>query len=289
MWLPFALIAALLTSFLPVINKRLLRDAPVSVVAWGVNALSLPLLGLASLLLLPIPQVDGVFWLGIFSSALLNLFATLMSTQSLKLGDASLVTPFLTFNPAFTLLIAVFTLGELPTPLGVVGVLLILGGGYLLNLREIRLRWWAPFGAMVTEPAILLAIAASFIWGLTPIAEKLAIQHSYPANPPMVAFGSTAIMVALLLPGMLRQTQRPLGRIVEHRRGFLLAAAIAGVAPVFGFTAIGLGLVGYVSAIFKLSAVFSVVWAFLFLQEGDVRERLAGSALMVAGAILIAA
>ncbi len=50
MWLPLALTAAFLTSFLPIINKRLLADADVPVVAWGVNALSLPLLALASVL-----------------------------------------------------------------------------------------------------------------------------------------------------------------------------------------------------------------------------------------------
>lgn len=289
MWLFFAGTASVLTSLLPIINKRLLTDTPVSVVAWGVNAFSLPLLGLLSALLLPVPQVDGVFWLGILGSAVLNLAATLVSTQSLKLGDASLVTPFLTFNPAFTLFIATFTLKEIPSGLGAIGVLLIIAGGYLINARETRSGWWAPVKAMVTQPAILLAILASFIWGLTPIAEKVAMQHSSPANPPLVAFWSTALMALLLLPLMLRQTRQPLGHIAAHRRGFLLAATIAGVAPVFGFTAIWLGLVGYVSAIFKLSTVFSVLWAFLILREGGIQERLSGSALMIIGAVLTAA
>jgi hypothetical protein len=69
MWLPLALVAALLTSFLPIINKKLLANADVTVVAWGVNALSLPLLGLATLLLVALPSVDGVFWFGVMASA----------------------------------------------------------------------------------------------------------------------------------------------------------------------------------------------------------------------------
>ncbi|MGH2460682.1 MAG: hypothetical protein ACRDIY_17650 [Chloroflexota bacterium] len=121
MWLELALVAAFLTSFLPIVNKRLLADTPVSVVAWGVNALSLPILGFAAVVLLPLPAVDAVFWLGI------------------------------------------------------VGVALILVGGYVLNLRQLDAGWWRPFAAMLTQPAMLLAITASFIWGLTPIAEKLAI------------------------------------------------------------------------------------------------------------------
>lgn len=288
MWLYFALVAALLTSILPVINKRLLADTPVTVVAWGVNAFSLPLLGLASIVLLPIPTVDEVFWLGIAGSALLNLVATLISTQALKLGDASLVTPFLTFNPAFTLLVAAFTLDESPSNLGAVGVLVIVAGGYLLNVEEQQRRWFAPFKAMIAQPPILLAISASFIWGLTPITEKIAIQHSQPENAPLVAFGSTAVMSLLLLPLMLKQAKAPLAQIANHRRGFFIAAIIAGVAPVFGFTAIKLGLVGYVTAIFKLSTVATVVWSAFFLGEAGMRQRLTGSLVMVGGALLIA-
>jgi drug/metabolite transporter (DMT)-like permease len=287
MWLVDALIAAFLTSFLPIINKRLLADTPVSVVAWGVNALSLPLLGVAAVMPSPLPRVDAVFWLAVVGSAVLNLVATLLSTWALKLGEASLVTPVLTFNPAFTLLVAGITLKEMPTDAGIAGVMVILAGGYVLNVQEIGSGWWRPFSALVSRPAMLLAILASLVWGLTPIVEKVAIENSRPTNPPLVAFGSTALMAVFLLPLMWRQTKRPLEHLGAHRRGFVLAACIAGIAPVFGFTAISLGLVGYVSAIFKLSTVFSVVWAVALLGEGASWERLFGSGLMVLGAILI--
>lgn len=67
-----------------------------------------------------------------------------------------------------------------------------------------------------------------------------------------------------------------------------MAVLIAGVAPLFGFSAIALGLVGYVTALFKLSAVFTIVWAWLFLGEGNVRQRVLGTLVMLAGGALIA-
>jgi drug/metabolite transporter (DMT)-like permease len=286
MWLAFALAAALLTSFLPIVNKRLLADTPVAVVAWGINALSLPVLGLVALIVLPVPRVDGGFVLAVLASAVLNLIATLASTQALKLGDASLVTPLLTFNPAFTLLVGAMTLGERPSALGVAGVVVVLLGGYVLNVQEIAAGWWRPLAALVTEPAMGLAVGASFIWGLTPVAEKIAIQHAQPANPPLVAFGSTALMAVFLLPPVLR-SPRPARFIATHRRGFLVAATIAGIAPIFGFNAIAIGLVGYVSAIFKLSTVLSVIWAILVLGERATPKRLVAAGLMVVGALLI--
>ncbi len=73
-----------------------------------------------------------------------------------------------------------------------------------------------------------------------------------------------------------------------HPRALFLAGLIAGIAPLFGFTAIALGLVGYVTALFKLSAVFTIVWAWLFLGEGNIRQRVLGTLVMFVGAALIA-
>lgn len=58
--------------------------------------------------------------------------------------------------------------------------------------------------------------------------------------------------------------------------------------PSTHFTAIALGLVGYVTALFKLSAVFTIVWAWLFLGEENIRQRLFGAIVMLIGGALIA-
>ena len=68
-----------------------------------------------------------------------------------------------------------------------------------------------------------------------------------------------------------------------HPRLLLLAFLIAGIAPLFGFTALALGLVGYVTPIFKRSALFTILWAKLFLGEGQIRERLLGATVMMGG------
>ena len=63
---------------------------------------------------------------------------------------------------------------------------------------------------------------------------------------------------------------------------------LTGIAPLFGFTAVALGLVGYVTAIFKLSAVLTVLWAWWFLGEGQIRNRLIGTGVMILGGLLVA-
>ncbi|HLX58077.1 MAG TPA: DMT family transporter [Ktedonobacteraceae bacterium] len=321
MWATLALTATVLTSILPILNKQLLRDARPALVAWAINVASLPLLAIGTLFLtqctftsaldpLPLscaahwPQIDAVFVAALLGSALLNWAAILLSTHALSRADASLVTPLLTFNPAFTLLAALVALREIPGPREVLGVVIILLGAYLMEVQEARSGLLAPLLVLLRKPGAALAIVASMLWGATTVLEKLAIEHVKPASGPLVALIGTLITVIFLSPNALapffrragaafpkraaRQSPR-FGGLSEHPRALLAATIIAGVAPLFGFTAIATGLVGYVTALFKLSAVFTILLAWLFLHEENPRARLLGAFIMVIGGALVAA
>ena len=194
MYVLLALLATALTSFLPILNKFLLRDMRPAQVAWAINAASLPLLAVGTLFLTQckmmnhqglaavsstttLPNVDAIFLLALLGSALLNWMATLLSTVALAKADASLVSPLLTFNPAFTLLVAWPTLGEVPGLRQTIGVAVVLLGAYLLDVEEARTGALAPLQVLVQRPGTLLALIASALWGVTTVLEKLAIEH----------------------------------------------------------------------------------------------------------------
>lgn len=288
MWIIFALCAALLASFNPIINKRLLADTDVTVVAWAGQAFGLPLLGLNLILFFgPLPRVDGWFFIGILGSAILNALAHLAATQALKHGDASLVAPLFVFSPAVTLLVSSVALHEIPAPVPLIGVGLVIVGAYLLALSS-RREVFAPLQIVADQRSVWLAIAASVLWGLTPVFEKTAIQHTFPENPTAAAFGALLALTLILFPIMQRNAQHPAMQIHIHWRGFAALGVIGGIAPLFGYAAFSLGLVGYVSALFKMSSVFALLWAFIFLREKDVPRRIPGALVMMIGAILIA-
>ncbi len=296
MWALLALAAALLASFNPILYKRMLgpstlpsvagQAGPV-VVVWGVIGLALPLLALTTLVLTPVwPRVDGLFVLAVLGSATLNTAAHLANARSLKLADASLVTPLLTFSPVFTLFISAIFLGETPDVLGLIGVVFVLVGAYWLN-RGQGSDWLAPFKSISVKPGVALVLLAGLLWAVTPMFEKLAIQRTFPESPRLVALAVNGLLVGLLTPVALRRGRLAILALAHHRREWLLAALIAGIAPALGFTAIGLGLVGYVTTLFRFSAVFTVIWGALLLGEPGLRQRLPASIVMVAGAVLI--
>jgi drug/metabolite transporter (DMT)-like permease len=71
----------------------------------------------------------------------------------------------LSFNPAFTLVASFFTLQEVPSLRGVIDVLCIVLGAYLLELEQIGQGLLAPLRTLARQPGVLLAIGASFVWG----------------------------------------------------------------------------------------------------------------------------
>src|SRR5262249_3725355 len=93
-WLAFS--AAILTSFNPILYKRILHDVVPIVVIWAVTVLSLPILAALTLVVLQqYPHVDWQFALAIVTAAGLDTLAQITSIRALKRDDASLVTPLL--------------------------------------------------------------------------------------------------------------------------------------------------------------------------------------------------
>lgn len=288
MWSILALGAAVLTSFNPILYKRMLRDVDAIIVVWAVILLALPLLGLLTLALTPqLPSLDWWFVFGVLGSAGLNAVAHLASTRALKLADASLVTPLLIFSPVFTVLISALFLGEIPSARGLLGVGLVLIGAYWLN-RNSEAGWLTPFKSLALTPSIALVLLAGLLWAITPLFEKVAIEHTNPESPRFAAFVATALLTLILTPAVIVKSRQAVSKLFLHRRDLFFAGLIAGIAPVLGYTALSLGLAGYVTTLFKLSTLMTVIWSSLFLKEVRVAQRLPGSVVMVIGAILIA-
>lgn len=286
-----ALIATVLTSWLPISTKLLVRDARPALVAWVINAASLPLLALGTVLLAQgrMPRIDGVFVVVLLIDAVVNWGATICATRALAFADAALVSPLLTFNPAFTLVVAWLALGEHPGLRKALGVSIILIGVYLLDLAPGKSAGLAPVRALFRQPGAMLAVIASALWGITTVLEKIAIVHVTPPNGPVVALASTAVTVFLLTPGALATRRHgDQSRLTAHPWALGTAIGIASVAPLFGFSALAVGLVGDVTALFKLGGVLTLLWARLVLCEGNLRQRLIGAVVMLIGGVLVA-
>lgn len=196
MWAILALGAALLTSFNPILYKRILKNVDPLVLVWAVTLIGLPLLGIFTWTFTPqLSELDWVFAFAVLASAGLNAIAHLANTKALQREDAYLLTPLMIFTPVFTLVFAALTLGEMPSWRGLIGVGLVLTGAYWLNrapgtdclvpFKALSLRHGFDGPTPATQrgalmPSVLLVLLAGLLWAITPVFEKIAIQHTNP-------------------------------------------------------------------------------------------------------------
>jgi drug/metabolite transporter (DMT)-like permease len=94
---------------------------------------------------------------------------------------------------------------------------LVIAGAYLLALPSWRVAL-APLQMVADQRSVWLAIAASVLWGLTPVFEKTAILHTFPENPTAAAFGALLALVIILFPIMQLKSHH---RLCKPARGVL--------------------------------------------------------------------
>jgi transporter family protein len=133
--------------------------------------------------------------------------------------------------------------------------------------------------------AILSAVSAACV----AIFGKMGLQ----GIDPNTATAIRAIVMAIFLVTVVLIQDRfsNLSSILENRKAvmYIIMGGVAGALSwLFYFIALKLGKVSQVAPIDRLSVVFAILLAFLFLGEKLSWKIGIGAALMTAGAILIA-
>jgi drug/metabolite transporter (DMT)-like permease len=230
----------------------------------------------------------GEFWTYMFAVALLAVAGNVLLVYALKLADLSLLGPINAYKSVISLVLAVFLVGEVPTPLGGVGVLLILAGSYLVVGDDPDQPRRNAFVRFFRERGIQLRLAALALSATEAVFLKKALLLSSPLTTfvlwSVLGLPIAAIALALLTRGRIESELR---RFRDSWPTFVWLAITTGLmqlATVFTFRALQ---VGYSLALFQLSTVISVLLGHRYFQERDFRKRLVGSAVMAAGAALI--
>ena len=284
LWLFFAFLTAFFQSIRDVFNKTKLREFDeylVTLTMTFFTAVSLSLL----LFFFEIPSLGDRFWGALFTSGTLNAFALTTYIRAIKYYDLSQVTPITTFTPLFLLITSPLIVGEFPNFMGFMGIVLIVGGSYILNLKEKEKGYFAPWRSLLTNPGSRLALLVAFIWSITSNFDKIGIQNSSPI------FWATCVcfwISILLLPVVILKSRKNLPPL--NRRWFKLVGYSLLNSMMIGsqMTALSLTLVSYVVSVKRTSALFSVIFGSLILKEGGVKEKLIGSIIMIIGVFSIA-
>lgn len=281
-WVIYALLTALSLSTVDALCKRALRRNDEYTIALVREAYALPFLALV-LPFIEIPALDRTFWITLAILLPLEVTALLLYVRAIRVSPLSLTIPFTATTPLFILFIAFLILGEWPDLSGLIGVMLIVTGAYVLNIDKRRESLLAPLRAIGRERGSLYMLGVAFIYAITSTLGKVAIMHSSP-----IFFGLFyPFTLTISLSVVVGVRKRTLREVVRYPFAFLTIGLFTAMMIIFHFLALSLTNVAYMISVKRTSLIFSLLYGKLLFNEEALKERLAGSLLMLAGVVSI--
>lgn len=232
--------------------------------------------------------LPAAFWTNIAISVVLAVASNVTLVRALEAADLSVLGPVNAYKSVVSLVLGVFLVGEVPSAAGLAGVLLIVLGSYGIVDRAPGQPHSRALARFFADPAVRLRLAALALSATEAVFLKRAVLASTPVATfvywSILGLPVSAAAVAWQARGRIRDEMR---RFARHARTYLWLAFATGVMQLTTLLAFGVLQVGYSLALFQLSALLSVLLGHHFFHEGHLARRLAGSAVMVAGAALI--
>ncbi len=266
-WLPFALSTALALSFADALSKKALASNDDIVVAWVREGYALPFLALG-FFFFPLPALDAVFWITVAALLPMEITALILYVRAIKLSPLSLT--------------AFVFLGESPSVAGAGGIVLIAVGAYALNAGAYRHGLLGPVRAIFKERGSVLMIIVALIYSLTSTLGKVAVEHSSP-----VFFGFFYSFLLTLAMTAYVAYKGKLRLVLSRPATFIPIGLCTATMISTHFIAISLTQAAYMISVKRTSLVWSVILGRLLFKEKDLRQRLAGSVIMMAGVLVI--
>ncbi|MCB1786819.1 MAG: EamA family transporter [Gammaproteobacteria bacterium] len=252
-------------------------------------------LGLSGLLLSPwvmtfdLPALPAPFWGWITFLLPLELLAMTMYLVAIRDYPLALTVPYLAFTPVLVVVTGWVVLGESVSGPGLVGIVLVVAGSWVLNFEQPgRLSvaaLIAPLRAIVRNPGSRLMLGSAIIYAFTSVGGKAAMQWVPPQQFGALYFsllgGVTLFLVTLFRPRALRVA----------RFGVLPLLVVSGcmaVMVVTHFMALGMIEAAYMIATKRISLLFGVLYGAMLFGERHLGRHLLAGALMVSGVAAIA-
>ncbi|HTZ41312.1 MAG TPA: DMT family transporter [Syntrophales bacterium] len=283
-WFLLSLISALGLATADALTKRFFSD--LSPYKMGVSRiLAIAPWMILSLFVLPSAVPDRTFWLAIATALPLELTAFFLYMRALKLSPLSLSLPFLAFTPVFMILTGRFILDETITAGGALGIGLIVAGAYVLNLSKMNMGLLGPLKAVLHEPGSWIMLSISLLYAFTAPIGKIAVLHSNPWFFTAVYNLVLTVIIVSFWPATGRGTG--LLDIFSRPGPMLMLGLVASMENFCHMMAIAQVEAAYMIAIKRMSLLLGVLYGAWWFGEENIRERLAGAAIMVAGVFLI--
>lgn len=280
-WLIFSLLTALSVASQDAWTKKFFSKYNHYEMAVIPLVFSLPFL-VITLFFIEVPDLDKTFTLYFLLSLPLNALSVVLYMQAIKISPLSLTLPYLAFSPVFIIITGYLFLGEKPEKIGIIGVIIICIGAYILNLNDGFKSFFSPFKTISREKGAWLMIIVALLFGVAAPVGKKAILHSSP-----LYFSVTFFIVLTFFMLACFYFQISFKNIFREPVKGLFAGVFLFCHIVFHGLAVSMVNVTYMISVKRFSIVFGIIYGRLFFGEKNTAIRLTGSLIMIFGALII--
>ncbi|MGD8591556.1 MAG: EamA family transporter [Gammaproteobacteria bacterium] len=237
-------------------------------------------------LIYPIPAVPPVFWVWIAVLVPLEILAMLLYLLAIRDSPLHLTLPYLAFTPVFNVLTGLLVLGETVSLQGLLGIVLVVCGAYLLNIRQLKAsnNLFAPFLAITKQRGSRLMLSVAAIYSFTSVAGKGAMQYTTPES--FGAFYYVVIGFTLVLVTTFYKPTK-LQAIFRRPAHTLVIGVLMAIMVVTHFLALSMIEVAYMIAVKRTSLLFSIILGAILFKERQLAQHFMAGVLMVSGVALI--
>lgn len=281
LWAILSVISGLGDSFIFALMKKL-KNVDSLIVAWVHYAFALPFL--AVLLYFNYPQKisSDVYWIAALNGMLLIL-TTYMLVKALQTSKLSVSLPMLSLTPLFLVVISYIMLKEMPTNAGLIGIILIVVGAYIVNIKNGK-GFLEPFKSLFTVKGSVYVIIVAFIWSITANLFKMGIIASNAVYFTVLVYFFISLV---MLPLFFVKYGEKLAQIKTNFRMLLFLGISSAIMIAFSSYAMVYAIVPYVISLKRSSLIFSIFIGYLFFNEKNIKNALTGTIIMLIGGVLI--
>ena len=215
-----------------------------------------------------------------------------MYLHALKISNVSKTAPLLTLTPLLTLILAMITLREFPSSLGIVGVILLVAGTYFLNYSPKQHKHiLEPFTLIFKHKGSQLMFIVAVVYGFGSVIDKnIVLNSNHITRLVLYSFIALPMFTAYLMfkDGCSKYVKETKFTFKEHWKGIILTTLIFYCVIIPQVWAYTMTYTAYVISLKRTAAIFTVIIAyFAFKEKKNFWYILFGTMLMVLGVVLM--
>jgi drug/metabolite transporter (DMT)-like permease len=231
-------------------------------------------------------KYPGEFWIYMILLGIFDAAGNMFLVKSLRSMDLSIFGPLNAYKPVIALILSFFIVGEVPSALGLAGVLVIIAGSYFLHFTETKENS-SPLNFIRSE-GIGFRFLSILLTSIAAVFSKKTIIMSSPLETLAwwSVIGTPVIFILYLMTAKLRGTKTKMNHGGTWRNYAALMAAFLAL-QIFSLYTFKYVLVGYSLALFQISAIITVFLGSKVFGEGNIKMRYLAAVIMALGACII--